>query len=677
MQKVIPDSCCQFEIPYELIRDHPTPTDISKNISKELVDVFLKTCTPIEKALFGRDKPLKGPDKLWIDPKDRCNDEKVKFTPLKTDCLQALTHQGILEIGKKFEAKIEERHSMKIAKAVKEAENFASFEANLKLKFHVDYITKNLNQEWQNKIDDLVKKHEYDKNFLIESFQDSREIMRQLMAQKIQDKENPTRLIEKAVNDTKELMKTQCNEAINNELALQTANFNEAMHKTLKNLEINDKNKLDKMRNECLKAMDVQSSLFNCKQMTELMHVMAMEKQSFRIKLSAIKKQHDLEMKEMREELTIQSIKNKSLTGLWNEFLIDIQQLQIEKFTDYEKKIYQEINYIENQLTEVSEVDINAKSKESLESEQSQLIIIQENVNYYCSGTNLDWISGNVVNCQQKAMNKANIDVSWQKSANDVELNYENKFSNYIFKPPNSEFLETSDQTSNTAKIIVDVVRNKNDEKTLENNEMNGIHGINSKMSKISDYFDPKKSNELLMAPKTNSVLIKDSIDALTKRVSILSEPVEQNQLIQAVDSFEILSRKPQLSNTFRKSISAVVQTNEAKGTNYKKMSDKDWDNIEALVDSKKQRDSIVQFDNEHATFVDLVSPSEHSTQRSRTSSILKQSSVQVESPKTLEDELKPIHDKCAEALKQLRVVSLLNLLSQDPDIQKQVEQHQ
>ena len=683
MQKVIPDSCCQFEIPFELIKDHPTPTDLKKNISKELVDVYLATCTPIEKVLFGRDKPLKGPDKLWIDPKDRCGDEKVKFTPLKTDCLQALTHQGILEIGKQFEAKIEERNSNRIARAVKEAEMFADYEANLKLKYHVDYITKKLNEEWQNKFDAVVKQHEYDKSFIMESYEDSREIMRQLMTKTIEDKENPAELIENAINDTKEQMKNQCNEAINNELALQTANFNEAMYKTLKNLEINDRNKLDKMQTECLKAMDVQSHLLNCKQVTEVMHVMAMEKQSFKIILSDIEKKHNAEKKELQEQLAKQRTEKKSLNRLWNEFLIDIQQLQIEKFTDYEKKIYHETKYLENQLAELTEADIKINSKES---QESQLLIIQDNIIKQNSCTDLEWIAGNVTNCQQKAVDKANIEINWIKHVNDVELNYEKDFSNYIFEMPNLELRETSEQIANTAAVIIDAVRNKKDEKTLEKLVINEIGGVLLKMSKLSGYFDQGKNTELLLAPKTNSLVIRDSIGALNKRVSILCEPIEQNQLVVAVDSYVILSQKPQLSNSFRKSNSNLeIQSNESVNktspckTNYKKMSEKEWRKIDALVESKSQRDSVVQFYKANSVGINQITPLQDHTptsHRRRTSSILKRASAQLEAPKLLEDELKPIHDKCYESLKQLRVSSLINMLSQDPDIQKHVEQH-
>lgn len=122
-----PDSCYQIEIPFEFldVRNHPTPTDLERNISKELVEVFLKTCTPIERVLFGRDKPLKGPGSLWINPADRLSSNQVRLTPSKTECVQALTHLGILEIGKRLEKKVDEKNRKIIAEAVAEIEEFA------------------------------------------------------------------------------------------------------------------------------------------------------------------------------------------------------------------------------------------------------------------------------------------------------------------------------------------------------------------------------------------------------------------------------------------------------------------------------------------------------------------------------------------------------------------------
>lgn len=123
----VPDSCCQTEIPREFldVRNHPTPTDLERNISKELVEVYLKTCTPIERTLFGRDKPLKGPGSLWISPDDRLAGNQVRLTPLKTESAQALTHLGILKIGKLLEEKVEKQNRNLMTKAVAEAEELA------------------------------------------------------------------------------------------------------------------------------------------------------------------------------------------------------------------------------------------------------------------------------------------------------------------------------------------------------------------------------------------------------------------------------------------------------------------------------------------------------------------------------------------------------------------------
>lgn len=96
-------------------------------MSKELVDVYLKTCTPIERVLFGRDMPLKGPEKLWLNPDDRSEGNTTCLTPIRTEGVQALTHQGILEIGKQIEEKMLEQNNKLIEEAVVEAQELAKY----------------------------------------------------------------------------------------------------------------------------------------------------------------------------------------------------------------------------------------------------------------------------------------------------------------------------------------------------------------------------------------------------------------------------------------------------------------------------------------------------------------------------------------------------------------------
>lgn len=121
MSKNVWDSCCQLEIPHELLENHPTPSDLQRNVSRELVEVYLKTCTSVERALFGRDKSLKGPGRLWINPDDRLSGNEVRLTSANVESIQALTHQNILEIGERLEVEMDKNSKMMMDKALEKA----------------------------------------------------------------------------------------------------------------------------------------------------------------------------------------------------------------------------------------------------------------------------------------------------------------------------------------------------------------------------------------------------------------------------------------------------------------------------------------------------------------------------------------------------------------------------
>lgn len=133
MSKDIWDSCFQQEISYDPLNfpKQPTQTDLEKRLGKELTEVFFQTCKPIDKIFFGRDKPLKGPGdkKMWINPSDRLDGKKIQITeqPSKFDCLQALTHRGILEIGGRAEQIVLERNKNFLEAKIKEAEDIARY----------------------------------------------------------------------------------------------------------------------------------------------------------------------------------------------------------------------------------------------------------------------------------------------------------------------------------------------------------------------------------------------------------------------------------------------------------------------------------------------------------------------------------------------------------------------
>lgn len=106
------------------MENHQTPSRLVKNTSELLAEVFFQTCTPIEKVLYGRDRGLKGPQsELWINPNHR-KERQVLITP-RVENIQALTHQGILEIGKQIEVKMSEANTKVVEKAIQDTEELA------------------------------------------------------------------------------------------------------------------------------------------------------------------------------------------------------------------------------------------------------------------------------------------------------------------------------------------------------------------------------------------------------------------------------------------------------------------------------------------------------------------------------------------------------------------------
>lgn len=119
------DSCCQREIPFKILRinDQITPTDLKRNLGNEnIVDVYSRTCTPIQRKLIGCDSKLKGPGNLWIDPN---GGTKRQLTPINVEKVQALTHQAILQIGEEIETKIDMKNTKLAEKIIEETLEFA------------------------------------------------------------------------------------------------------------------------------------------------------------------------------------------------------------------------------------------------------------------------------------------------------------------------------------------------------------------------------------------------------------------------------------------------------------------------------------------------------------------------------------------------------------------------
>ncbi|XP_030761525.1 uncharacterized protein LOC115886491 [Sitophilus oryzae] len=92
----------------ELIKDVKVPkmSEVESNLGVQASKVILAQCECALRSDFGLNNPLKGPlGDLWVSPSDLLIGKLALKPPFTPKCLQALTHQGIIEIGLELEKK--------------------------------------------------------------------------------------------------------------------------------------------------------------------------------------------------------------------------------------------------------------------------------------------------------------------------------------------------------------------------------------------------------------------------------------------------------------------------------------------------------------------------------------------------------------------------------------------
>ncbi|KAG5680624.1 hypothetical protein PVAND_010118 [Polypedilum vanderplanki] len=730
MSESIWDECLHCSIPIEMLdlANHPTPSDLEKRMGAEFVDMFFKTCSPIEKVLFGRDKPLKGPDekKLWINPADKlkasgCGGVYITEQVSRTDCLQALTHRGIMEIGEKIEAKITAEHENTVAEAVKETEELERFETNLRIEFHVKEAVKKVNEEWQQRYNDLSSKYEEEKENLIKIFQDGRKVFCEYLAKKCQNEIDKS--VEKAITDTRREMEEKCSRAIDDELAQQQAAFQKSMEVTLNNLKANDRDRMNELRNQCLKAMDVQSHLMMCRQITELMHMMSVEKEHWRKRFKSVKEEYEKKIisLEMRlnsfvGELSREHQSKSIIIALWRKFFKSLNAIDVDKLTQHEQRLFYEFQQIQCDLIESYDNDGSNFSRIfTLESEQQQIAQDQKSLdnNEHCDDDNMDCCFKNIDECIQTGSIKStdsSVAVKWEQqyhSPTETNSN-EDSFMSSIFHGASQTDAEKS-AISKIASSIIAMVRNSTDEQQLKA----VIAGMLNELARTRGNLMTTAGIDLIILPKVVSELkIRDSKEIIEKRISfITNETVEHPlKLLSAIDSLEILSRQSMkdkeqeiklndifvsiasseasinLQNLTPRNSQNLISTNSDNLTpqnsiesnidilpSYMKIpcfqqcdNVEKWNQLKLIEEvqskllSKSQRKSSITFSE---TPRDRIS-----SQSSERHSILKQNSKNFHYNELKQEEnvLFSINEKCRETLKNMKVKSILQMLCDD-----------
>lgn len=391
------------------------------------------------------------------------------------------------------------------------------FEADQRIKFHVENETKKLNEEWQRRMEELTLQNEAEKSCLRKIYEEGRELLSKFIMEKC-SKESEE-LMGKMLAEVRVEMEKKCSETVDRELAQQSVLFEEQLQNTLSNLEANDKDRMEEMKSQCLVAMDLQSHLLICQKVTEMIHMMTMERKRWRMKLTDVKRENERivgtidKKRRVAKESTLDD-QSKSIKTSTTEMLQQLDGVDVRIFTD-EKRNFQEIHHQNH-----DDVMIEAAQQKLCDLDEV-LIIRQPSVTQdklMSDDASVDWIDRkHNVDCKGKHLFPSS--VSWNKLDTYSEP-FQQSFTSSIFQrfsQPNASMQSSSPEK--LASRIIKMVKETSDERQLQRNVASIITSVKS-VEKLPTVDRHSPIVTLVPMPKPEGVDIKDSLETLEKRVS-------------------------------------------------------------------------------------------------------------------------------------------------------------
>lgn len=357
-------------------------------------------------------------------------------------------------------------------------------------------------------MDELLAQHEEEKLCLKMIYEDGRELLREFVIRKCQKEADEQ--VTKAIADTKGEMEKKLSELVDKEVAQQAVSFEQQMENTLLNLESNDKDRMQEMREQCLKAMDLQSHLMVCRQITELLQVMIVEKQRWRMKNESFV-----------DNVSLREHQSKSVKKLWTDFLQQLDVVDCEKFDRDDRMIFDSVRQFQSELMleQKQRIDI---------ADGAECFVIHEpdKSTATTNGATLEWINRkDNDDCIGKANMKlaSSVDIKWDRvGERAADESVVGSFSEAIFnrfaQPQHSMQHHPSLTVPKVASSIMNLMRESKDEKELELNI--GMLIQDAIMKNLSLVDATAAAADIIAMPKIETVHIKDSIAVMEKRVS-------------------------------------------------------------------------------------------------------------------------------------------------------------
>lgn len=318
----------------------PTITEIKNSLGQPFTEVFFEQCPGALRCYLGLEPPLEGPgNTLWQSPSDILLGKVVLKPPITSKCIKALTHEGILEIGRDVEIKkqnefdMDKQHSLMaqekylrrefnedLERAVKEAqedEKETRYNETMQLKQEFEiYLSEQLNELEQ-------KLHE---EYLI-MLEEERFKYDMIWQEKL----------EEAVEDTVTSLTKKFLEDLSEQERVLTENFTNLM----KHQMLDSKVAMEEEQARCRNALKKLLHNLECKNIANMMYVLCMERRNCRkerdeaiaeyeekiLALENLRVQNEKELRKIKKEKEYTERKLK----LREEFVLEIIR-QYQKF---------------------------------------------------------------------------------------------------------------------------------------------------------------------------------------------------------------------------------------------------------------------------------------------------------------------------------------------------------
>ena len=339
-------------------------------------------------------------------------------------------------------------------------------------------------------------------------------------------------LISQKIVETKHEMEERCSEAVERELAQQLLLFNEQMDNTITNLKVEDKNRIEEMSIQCVKAMDLQSHLMTIRQLSELMHMMTVEKFFWKAKIQNVKNdlKHECEGVNMSERLSVtRDHQSKSIKHLWDEFLHQLDGFDGEKLDEVEERIVCEIQQTRRKLIKESQGDDGSSLVDGKSAVQKSNEVKSNKPEIETS----EMIDQNFIKSSVDSSIAPFFEVEWEKiekTSNEIEAATaaaasaidDDSFSYHVLKQflqPQSMHLQQNPMHPEIASsIIANVIKKLKTSTELNENMTRMIHDV--MLQELSSFNSTSQAVDFVPMPKTEVVNIKDSLEVITRRVS-------------------------------------------------------------------------------------------------------------------------------------------------------------